>query len=313
METSIEPYVTNNLATLFSLWQRTIGQEWPLTGNRFEQILLGTNSQLFVARKDEHIVGFVVTRKDEASNGYISALLVALEWQRQGIGTLLHQAALQYLREQGVKRVQLGGGSPRFFPGVPENLPSGLAFFQSQGWSIDHITYDLVQDLRTYTTPSYVWERMKNVAVHFVIATQDDVAELLSFEAREFPEWLTAFQHVASLGDYADLLIGRNESGQVVASLILYGPQSHPDRADALWQLLLGENVGAIGCVGVAESRQGQGIGIALVARATELLIERSIEVCSIDWVVLTEFYAKLGYHIWRGYTMCWRSLSIRK
>lgn len=73
--------------------------------------------------------------------------------------------------------------------------------------------------------------------------------------------------------------------------------------------MALGKSVGAIGCVGVAANMQGQGIGIALVARATELLIERGVEICSIDWVVLTDFYAKLGYTVWRGYDMCWQTI----
>lgn len=310
MKTIIEPYAaTSNLSALFSLWQNTIGQEWPLARFRFEQILRDSRSQLFIARKNEQVVGFVVTRKDEENNGYVSALLVAPEWQRQGIGTVLHQVAMQYLNEQGIRRVQLGGGSPRFFPGVPENLPSGVAFFQSHGWKIDHVVYDLVQNLHTYTTPPYVWERIARTAVYFNVATQEDKAELLTFEEREFPEWLTAFQRVIELGDYVDVLVGRNAYKEVIASLLLYGPESHQERSDALWQMELGKNVGAIGCVGVAANMQGHGIGIALVARATELLIERGVEVCSIDWVTLTEFYAKLGYKIWRGYSMCWQTL----
>lgn len=125
----------------------------------------GAGSQLFVVRKDEQVVGFALIRKDAEDKGYISVLLVAPEWQRIRIGTTLYRAAMQFLREQGTKQAQLGGGSPRFFPGIPENLPSALAFFQSHGWKVHHVVYDLVQDLRNYTTPSYVWERIAKIAV----------------------------------------------------------------------------------------------------------------------------------------------------
>jgi beta-N-acetylhexosaminidase len=310
MQANIQRYNgERDTAEVFNLWQATVGREWPLEASRFERIITGYGAQNFIAQEDGQTAGFVATRKDEGSTGYIAVLLVAPEWQRQGIGTALHQAALQYLSGLSVKRVQLGGGSPRFFPGVPDNLPSAVAFFRDQGWEVDHVTYDLVQDLRGYATPPAVWYRLERQRIRFEIATKEHEEELLAFEEREFPQWLGAFQHVAMLGDYSDLLIGRDEAGQIVASLILYTPESHPERSDVIWQVLLGNNTGAIGCVGVAEAQQGRGIGIALVARATELLLERGVDTCYIDWVVLIEFYAKLGYEMWREYHMCWRDI----
>ena len=129
------------------------------------------------------------------------------------------------------------------------------------------------------------------------------------FEAREFPNWLGAFERVVESGDYNDLLVGRDAAGHIVASLIMYTQHSNVKRHDVLWQGIFGKKLGAIGCVGVTEKEQGRGIGIALVARATELLTERDVVHCAIDWVVLTDFYAKLGYRIWRGYHMCSRNL----
>lgn len=310
MQEKILPYIAERDATtVFNLWQATVGSEWPLEASRLEHILAGPGSQHFLAQANGRAVGFVATRKEEGNVGHISVLLVSPDWQRRGIGTALHQASLEYLHGLGVSRVQLGGSSPRFFPGIPDNLPSALAFFDKQGWKVDHVTYDLVQDLRKYATPSSIWQRMERERIRFSIATKESEAELLAFEEREFPGWLTAFQCVAMLGDYSDLLIGRDEVGRVVASLILYTPESHSDRSDVIWQSLLGKKLGAIGCVGVAEAERGRAIGLALVARGTELLVERSIDTCYIDWVVLTQFYAKLGYDTWRGYHMSWREV----
>ena len=41
-----------------------------------------------------------------------------------------------------------------------------------------------------------------------------------------------------------------------------------------------------------------------MVAHASALLKAHGVEKCYIDWVVLTDFYGKLGYQIWRGYDM---------
>lgn len=302
---------------VFQLWQTTLGQLWPLDESRLQQVLADGGTH-FVAREakegeeDGRVVGFVATHVHKQT-GHISILLVVPDKQRQGIGTALHDTALAHFRQRGAMRVQLGGGPSRFFPGVPENLPNALPFFRAQGWSFEgeayYVAYDLTQDLHFYVTPPYIWQRMTQQRIHFETITQARAAELLAFEAREFPNWLEAFQRVLSLGDYDDLLVGRDERSHIVASLIMYTPQSNQERFDVLWQAIFGERVGAIGCVGVAEQEQGRGIGIALVARATELLTERGVEHCSIDWVVLTDFYAKLGYHIWRGYHMCQREL----
>lgn len=90
----------------------------------------------------------------------------------------------------------------------------------------------------------------------------------------------------------------------MIGSLILYSLQSHPTRMDVLWQQLLGETTGAIGCVGVAESQRGRGVGLGIVAAASEIMCKRDVERCYIDWVVLIDFYGKLSYRIWRGYDM---------
>lgn len=299
---------------IFRLWQTTIGQLWPLDTFRLQQILAEGGTHFVALEGDEHghVVGFVATHVQEQT-GHISLLLVAPDRQRQGIGTLLNDTAFAHFHQLGATSVQLGGGPSRFFPGVPENLPDAVPFFHSQGWSFDgetyHVVYDLTQDLRGYVTLPSVLERVKQQQIYFETIADGQADELLAFEAREFPNWLDAFQRVISLDDYDDVLVGRDATGQIVASLIMYTPQSSKERHDVLWQAIFGERLGAIGCVGVAEQAQGKGIGLALVARATELLIERGIEHCSIDWVVLTNFYAKLGYQVWRGYDMCQRYL----
>jgi beta-N-acetylhexosaminidase len=82
----------------------------------------------------------------------------------------------------------------------------------------------------------------------------------------------------------------------------MYTPQSHPERTDVIWQTLLGHEAGGIAAVGVAQTARGRGIGIAIVARASEILKEAGVHNCYIDWVELTDFYAKLGYEKWREY-----------
>ena len=307
----IQPYdAGRDEAAVLDLWQQTIGQQWPVSPSHFHHVLAGPESQHFVVREEGQMIGFCATFKSVRESqgvGHLAALLVAPHKQGSGIGTALHTIALKQF--SGLSSVQLGSTSPRFWCGVPGNLPSAARFFHARGWSFSETVYDLVQDLRDYTTPPQIYQRMERECISFETATSQSRADILAFETREFPNWLLYYERYAGIGDYQDLLVARdNNSGHIVGTLVMYSSQSHPSRTDVIWQAMPGTHNGGIGAVGVAVSERGRGIGIALVAHASELLKERGVHNCYIDWVVLTDFYAKLGYTKWRDYLMSWRT-----
>jgi predicted N-acetyltransferase YhbS len=310
----IQQYDANrDAAAVYELWQTALANEWPLSVERMNKVLAQSEPQHFVARVNNKVVGFVATFKsfrEKEKIGHLGALFVSPEMQGQGVGTALHVAALDYLRSKDLKTVQLGSTFPRFWYGIPTNLAGALVFFRHQGWEITDTAYDLVQDLINYTTPSYITQRMEQERITIAGSTSDNVTDVLSFIANEFPNWLTLYERCADLGDYRDLLVARDHDDHVVGSLIMYSPTSHPERTDVIWQDLLGEDTGALGAVGVALSERKRGIGIALVARASEILKERHVQNCYIDWVKLTDFYAKAGYEKWREFYLSWLNLA---
>ena len=56
------------------------------------------------------------------------------------------------------------------------------------------------------------------------------------------------------------------------------------------------EKTGLIGAVGVDESARGKGVGLALMVKALENMKERGIEGVFIDFVVIQDFYERLGF-----------------
>ncbi|HEY3991689.1 MAG TPA: GNAT family N-acetyltransferase [Ktedonobacteraceae bacterium] len=307
----IQPYeAETDTASVFTLWQTALGQEWPIDFQRFQQILAAPQAGHFVAREEGQVIGFVATAQSPSFDqkmGHLLALLVAPGWQRKGLGSALHEQALNHLHMADVDAIQLGGHSPRFWCGVPENLPNALAFFQARRWEFAETVYDLTQDLSEYSTPQAIDQRMTKQQITLNPANQEDIPKVLAFEEREFPNWLPGYQHLANLGEYRDILVARDQNGQVLGALLMSTPQSHSERTDVVWRVLLGSDAGSMGAVGVAAAEQGRGIGIALVARASELLKARGIRNCYIDWVVLTDFYAKVGYKKWRAFKMSQR------
>jgi ribosomal protein S18 acetylase RimI-like enzyme len=75
------------------------------------------------------------------------------------------------------------------------------------------------------------------------------------------------------------VLLARARSGAIAATLLLEGPG-----ADTVFVPMLGPAAGTIGCVGVAPPLHGQGIGTALVARASQIFSQAGVRVCHIGW-----------------------------
>jgi beta-N-acetylhexosaminidase len=309
----IQPYnADRDLADVHELWQTVFASTWSLNQERMAKILNGPGPQLFVARINGQLIGFVATllsSNDTERKGQLAALLIHPDMQRQGIGTALHDTAMAHFKATGANVVQLGSIIPRFWPGIPTHLTAAVAFFQAQGWEPIETVYDLSQDLSNYQTAASIIQRTEREHITITSATNQNVTDVLAFEAKEFPHWLALYERCADLGDYRDLLAAREDDGRIVGTLITYSPQSHPKRADLIWQDILGENGGAIGAVGVDEQERGRGIGIALVAAASELQKQRGVQNCFIDWVTLTDFYAKDGYGKWREYIYSQRTL----
>jgi len=269
------------------LWAAAMPPAWPLLRAAIARLGEG-----LVAEADHALAGFVAV--DMA--GSIPLILVAPAYQRRGIGTALLAAAVDCLRRGGSAGVTAGSGG-RFYiwPGVPRDLPGAVRFFAARGWQHSHDTLDLVTDLRRYRPPPGAYQ---NAATKGITITRPDsagFAAVLAFEAATFPSWTRWFAETGPTGTLA----ARNDAGAIAGALLLHGPP-----AETVLAPLLGPAAGTIGCVGVAAPRQGEGIGTALVARASETLRDAGTRTCHIGWTTRESFYRRAGYRPWRRYAM---------
>lgn len=305
-------------AAVAALWRDAQGTTWPLAADRLGAVLdaldPARDGAHFVAEAGAGLLGFVATQTRRSGpaappEGYLPALLIVSAARRRGLGTALHDRALAHLREQGVRRVQLGGGEPRFWPGVPTNLPGAEPFFRARGWAFDGLSHDLIRDLRAPHAPDPGWGRAP-AGIAIAVATPADIPDLLAFERREFPAWQGAYAALAARGVADDFLIARRADGALVGALILYAAaRSRPPRHDVPWSALLGDDCGGLGAVGVAAAARGRGVGAALVAHGSAVLSARGVGTCCIGWTWLLDFYGRDGYRHWRSYAMSWRDL----
>lgn len=279
-----------DLTAIAQLWHAALAPTWPVLPRALDRIGDG-----LVAEVDRAAVGFVAANPA----GSISLLLVHPDHQRRGIGTELLAGALAELASGGATSVHVGRGGPAYvWPGAPLDLPAGIAFFAKAGFTNPTgDTADLTQSLTGYRSPDDAYDRPTAAGVTLSVATPDVIPEVLAFEEAVFPQWAVWFD-----GKGGDILLARDRAGAIVGSLLF---STDP----GIYAPMLGARAGCIGCVGVAPDRNGQGIGTAMVARASELLRDAGTRTCLIDWVVRDAFYGRVGYQPWRHYRMFSRSL----
>jgi GNAT superfamily N-acetyltransferase len=286
------------------LWEVALGPVWPVLPGALELIRDGLVAERRAGRDrpdggagSRQPLGVVVL--DPA--GSIPLLLVDPACQRRGVGSRLLEAGMTRLGELGVTTVGLGsGGDDYIWPGVPDDLPGAVGFFEARGWRFDHAVLDLVADLRGYRAPAGVGERAGRAGVSIEVMAEPERAEVMAFEAATFPDWVVWFDRLDS-----SVLVARDRAGAVVGTLLFGGPPGA-----TIYEPLLGPEAGTIGCVGVAPPAQGAGVGSAMVARASELLRDAGTRTCHIGWTRRERFYSRLGYGPWRRYHMARREIS---
>jgi beta-N-acetylhexosaminidase len=310
----LRPYQPNQDGPeVFDLYQATIGQKWPLRYDLFRQVTsehaFYRPGDHFIAGAEGRIIGFVATQvlRPEplpGAPGGLQVLFVSPNYRREGVGRALHNIAIDHLRAAGMGTVQLGcGGVLRLWPGIPEDLDECQGFFERLGWTGFHRVCDLVRDVSGYQIPSEMRQHMAKIGVDLHPARPDEAPAVLDFELRNFPgSWYREFAYKTALGECEDILVAWEKGKVVVGTLLVFSPHSKLLNVNLLWKEMLGEDVGGMGAVGVAENERGRGIGLALVAWGSEILRQRGVSQAVIDWTGLVAFYGKAGYLPWRWY-----------
>ena len=288
---------------VLALWDTCLGDCWPLDAAALRREV----REGLVLEQGGASVGFAAFEADGDRGGLV-ALLVHPEHRRLGVGRKLHDAALATMRGRGVTTVRLAvGPSGYLWPGVPLDLPDAWAFFAALGWESTETAADLVLDLADYATPAWVWERLAP-GVSIAPATAEDAAAVYEFERTYLSGWEQHFAKPFATGEPADVLVACAADGTILGTIQLLDPRSRW-YGQLTWSRRLGELTGGPAAVGVAEHAREQGIGLALVARATEQLKERGLTRSCVIWTWLRDWYGKLGYRVWAEYRVSRRSL----
>lgn len=294
----------------YTLWERNFGRQWPITLGIFREVTEAVHSRVEtyqLAARDQtgRLIGYLGSqlrpRKDTEAS--LLLLMVDPQCQRQGIGTKLLQAALEKFENEKIATIHLGANAALpFWPGIPSGLPVARAFFAKHGWQFYEESYDLMMDLREFAPPDWVSERPRQHGMDIRPAALEDVPALYRYLEAEFPAWRRWFVHELEVRGPKGIVVA-GKGSQVVGALLL-SDSSSPDWTGRQWRTFLGEDMGALGTVCVRESERNQGIGLAMVALASQILRDRGVRNCFVHWTWLVDWYGKLGYKVWQEYWM---------
>lgn len=148
----------------------------------------------FIARFGSQLVGFCLayTNAHSAPNTvYIAVLAVSPKYQHQGIGIALLDETRAYFRATfGFNNVKLGSSFPRFWPGIPQDLPETVQhFFTHRGFRLSPPSarsVDLYQDIRNFQSPEKYITRARERGFRFAPLKPEDYEACLVGQRKNF-------------------------------------------------------------------------------------------------------------------------------
>ncbi|KAF3386467.1 Beta-hexosaminidase [Penicillium rolfsii] len=300
-----------DIDSIVSVWKEAL-PTYILPVDALRSLIDRENAHHFVAHIGSELVGFCLAYTN-AHGGpkpvHLAVLAVSPKYQRQGIGSALLTETRSYFRTQfDINQVKLGSSFPRFWPGIPRELPEAVPeFFIHRGFRLSPPaarSVDLYQDIRNFQAPEKYITRAQKGGFRFAPLRAEDYEACLVGQRRNFSDktgWVEAYVTLHPR-DYPDCVMTAFDSqGQQVGWTLMLPPIPALNKVWAFPQIC-GPKTGLIGCVGIDASHRKSGIGLAMICHAIDNMRQRGIEGVFVDWVALDGWYEQVGFKTWRSY-----------
>ncbi|KAE8348846.1 glycoside hydrolase superfamily [Aspergillus coremiiformis] len=275
--------------------------------------LLPTESHHLLARTsnpESKVVGFCLlflTTQQDMACGQLAVLAVDPKMQGRGVGSALLAECRAWLEKNFQKsRIELGSTFPRFWPGLPIDLPTEVQdFFVHRGFQLNPPvprSVDLYQDIKDFQSPELYITRAKERGYTFGPLKPEDYQECLVGQEKNFSHnqaWVQMY-HKLDPGKYpSSVMTAFDPNGKQVGWTLMLSHESPMLQSHWAFPSLCGPKTGVIGCVGVDADYRREGVGLALLCHAIENMKQRGIEGAFVDWVSLEGWYEKIGFKVW--------------
>jgi GNAT superfamily N-acetyltransferase len=318
LQFQFHPYDSSRAPDVVNLWNRTIGEAFPFSEELLRQVTEQNPSfrpaDAVTVWDGGELIGFGLMHRyrgtDEAyqtlaDHAHITAIIVAPERQRQGIGTEIYLRLRSRIIDLPQERIRIGAGVSHLFPGPPEELPAARPFFESLDFTFDRRVCDVRVDLSNYQLPASASEALARHGLTIGPATAEEWDQLLDFLGTEFSaNWRYGADRFLQMGgDPADWFLMR-QGEEIVGFARMHHPGPPPIGAGRYWADLRGSHAGGLGPIGVAARLRGHGLGLALLHLTLDRLQTLGVTDAVADWTDLIDFYARVGMAPWKCYVM---------
>ncbi len=320
---SFKSYRPEDASAIIALWNSTeLGEKYPLRGQLWRQQTEGDPDfepdDLIPAYFQANLAGFVLIKRFRGraisldlhhyfepyfKRGFIAAIAVAPQFQRQGLGTQLLQRAEARLQSLQTDQIWLGANMRHFFPGPPADLPHVEAFFSKAGYQFSGDQYDLRGSLKDWQAPATP-PAITDGRYYCTQGQSGEETAILEFLGRAFPgRWFYETElFFQQGGSPEDITLLKSQAGTIEGFQMNYHSKNPIIGPSIYWSKLLEPNFGGVGPLGVSKEVRGLGLGLVLVASGLQYLQSRGVIDCVIDWTNLLEFYGKLNFYPWKHY-----------
>ncbi|MHB8129557.1 MAG: GNAT family N-acetyltransferase [Mobilitalea sp.] len=252
----------------------------PITEDIFYSLFEYEQCELITKYNQNEMIGFSAVR-----GNCIVLLCVAPEFQRKGFGTQLVTESEQLIKKNAYDSVIIGGTHSKLFLGAiteeKEWNQRHNYFFEKCGYTADNGCLEMVMSIKNYCLDN-VNTLLNLPNITFKYWNKEDKSDLLFAVTEVDEDWVKYYEYDIPI--YVAM-----EQGKCVGFTILsYNDITLCSNGH--------NNVGKVGCVGVIPSKRNCGIGIALVAYATNELKKNGCDESYIHYTYLDKWYGKLGY-----------------
>ncbi|GIP27410.1 acetyltransferase [Paenibacillus sp. J23TS9] len=308
------------LEPMCELWNEELGDHFPMREqlmrqNTFQDENVYLDGSKLAVSEDGELIGFVIAKKWQEQQremrlgdggGWIQAILVRSDARGQGIGSSLLEQAERALRDAGAELAYIGRDPWHYIPGIPKALPDAKAWFERKGYEVLYEVFDLVNQ-----TSKENGQRQEYVeGAYSRLLEEKDKEEMLRFFKRCFPgRWYYEAQCYWERGGQGREFMGLFAGDEMIGFCRVNDAESPLIAQNTYWAPLFDSPLGGIGPLGVDDRFRGKGYGLAIVKDGVAELTNRGMKHLVIDWTELVDFYAKLGFSVWKGYDLAKKTL----
>lgn len=222
-------------------------------------------------KEDGKLVAYAFIEKNA-----LRLLCVLPECQKRGIGTRLLKQCEEFIKEQGYEEILTGGVSSGLFIGAPEK---SVGFFEKHGFKFIGGCEEMKRSIQDFCVDNYALSVPEKTSFGWY---QGNIEELKTAVFDVEADWVKYFD------ENSNVFCGWCNNEISSFCIVDY---------DSECILSNGKNkVGTIGCVGTIHKHREKGIGLKMVALASEELKKQKCDLCFIHFTGVASWYAKLGY-----------------